>query len=93
VDRFVAELAQVRAALGLERLHLFGSSWGGMLAMQYVLDRQCTPGHLADMHRRIAGSQLVVIEDASHLCFAEKPSEFNQVINSFLDRTDLGTAP
>jgi len=36
----VAELAQVRSALGLDRLHLFGSSWGGMLAMQYVLDRQ-----------------------------------------------------
>ena len=40
VERFVEELVQVRAALGLDRLHLFGSSWGGMLAMQYVLDRQ-----------------------------------------------------
>ena len=40
VDRFVTELAQVRSALNLDRLHLFGSSWGGMLAMQYVLDRQ-----------------------------------------------------
>ena len=27
VERFVPELAQVRAALGLTRLHLFGSSW------------------------------------------------------------------
>ena len=40
VDRFVEELAQVREALQLEDLHLFGSSWGGMLAMQYVLDRK-----------------------------------------------------
>ena len=40
VDRFVEELAQVREALGLSRLHLFGSSWGGMLAMQYTLDRR-----------------------------------------------------
>ena len=40
VDRFVEELAVVRESLGLERLHLFGSSWGGMLAMQYVLDRR-----------------------------------------------------
>jgi proline-specific peptidase len=39
LDRFVEELAQVRAALGLDRLHLFGSSWGGVLALQYVLDR------------------------------------------------------
>jgi len=47
VDRFVEELAQVREALGLSRLHLFGSSWGGMLAMQYtsagrVTWRRCT---------------------------------------------------
>ena len=93
VDRFVAELAQVRSALDLDRLHLFGSSWGGMLAMQYVLDRtllvggrydECTPGHLEEMHRRIAGSRLAIIEDASHLCFAEQPEEFNKVINSFM---------
>jgi proline iminopeptidase len=38
VDRFVEELEIVRDALALERLHLFGNSWGGMLAMQYVLD-------------------------------------------------------
>ncbi len=217
VERFVEEVAQVRAAFGLERLHLFGSSWGGMLAMQYVLDRQpdlesltlcgspasmirwvadceqllqeeppetrqvireheaagttacpeyqaailgfyrkhvcrmnpwpagfersfaeagyvvyntmngpseftvtgtlktwdimdrlaeikvptlliggrydeCTPGHLEDMHKRIAGSQLKTIEDASHLCFAEQPGEFSKTINSFFDRTDLGSS-
>jgi proline iminopeptidase len=209
VDRFVEELAQVRAALGLERLHLLGSSWGGMLAMQYTLDSkpelaslilcgspasmirwvsdcqellaeetqetrrvireheasgftacpeyqaailgfyrkhvcrldpwpagfersfaeagyqvyntmngpseftvtgtlktwdimdrlpeiqvptllvggrydECTPGHLAEMHRRIAGSRLEIIEDASHLCFAEQPATFNDLVNSFL---------
>jgi proline-specific peptidase len=40
IDRFVEEVAVVREALGLETAHLLGSSWGGMLAMQYVLDRQ-----------------------------------------------------
>jgi proline iminopeptidase len=40
VGRFVEELAAVRDALGMERLHLFGNSWGGWLALQYVLDRQ-----------------------------------------------------
>jgi proline iminopeptidase len=218
VDRFVEELAQVREALHLDRLHLFGSSWGGMLAMQYVLDRrpdlvsltlcgspasmirwvadceellaeetpetrrvireheangftacpeyqaailgfyrkhvcrldpwpaglersyaeagfdvyttmngpseftvtgtlktwdimdrlpeitvpallvggrydECTPGHLADMHARMAGSELVTIEDASHLCFAEQPAEFNRVINTFLERTETAARP
>jgi proline-specific peptidase len=213
VDRFVAELAQVRATLGLDRLHLLGSSWGGMLAMQYVLDRQpdlvsltlcgspasmirwvadcdellaqepaevvqvirqheadgftacpeyqaailgfyrqhvcrlspwpaglersfaeagyqvyntmngpseftvtgtlkdwdimdrlgeiqvptllvggrydeCRPGHLEAMHSRIAGSQLHIIEDASHLCFAEQPEAFTSLVNAFLARTE-----
>jgi len=37
VERFVAELAQVRAALGLERIHLYGQSWGGMLALEVAL--------------------------------------------------------
>ncbi len=46
VPRFVEELATVREALELEGLHLFGSSWGGMLAMQYVLDRSPTPSSL-----------------------------------------------
>jgi proline-specific peptidase len=40
VPHFVQELVVVREALGLDRLHLLGSSWGGMLAMQYVLDHQ-----------------------------------------------------
>jgi proline-specific peptidase len=215
VDRFVEELAVVRAALGLDDLHLFGSSWGGMLAMQYVLDRrpplrsltlcgspasiprwisdcaalleaepeavratirdheargftacpeyqsailgfyrkhvcrldpwpeglersfaeagyqvyetmngpseftvvgtikdwdvterlgeiavptllvggrydECRPEHLQDMQRRIPDSELAIIEDASHLCFAEQPAEFARVLNDFLDRVERG---
>lgn len=39
VDRFVDELGQVRAALDLDRVHLLGQSWGGMLAMSYLLTR------------------------------------------------------
>ena len=35
--RFVRELAQVRQGLGLERIHLFGHSWGAMLAVDYLL--------------------------------------------------------
>jgi proline-specific peptidase len=43
VERFVRELDAVRDGLGLDRVHLFGSSWGGMLAMQYTLDRPQRP--------------------------------------------------
>jgi proline iminopeptidase len=40
VDFYVDEVEVVRQALGLERCHLFGSSWGGMLGMAYAIDRQ-----------------------------------------------------
>ena len=39
VERFVEELAQVRAALGLDEVHLLGHSWGSMLAVSALLTR------------------------------------------------------
>jgi len=37
IDRFVTEVGQVREALGLEQIHLYGHSWGAMLAASYML--------------------------------------------------------
>jgi proline iminopeptidase len=39
IDRFVDEVEQVRKALGLDRsnFYLLGSSWGGILAVEYAL--------------------------------------------------------
>ncbi len=39
VERFVEELATMRRELGLERVHILGQSWGGMLAIEYMLTR------------------------------------------------------
>ncbi len=46
VELFVGEVQAVRDALGLDHIHLFGSSWGGMLAMEYALTR---PSGLASL--------------------------------------------
>jgi proline-specific peptidase len=46
VELFVEELAVVRQALGLDRVHLLGQSWGGMLAMEYALTQ---PAGLASL--------------------------------------------
>ena len=35
-ELFVEEVGVVREALGLERVHVLGHSWGGMLGMQYA---------------------------------------------------------
>src|SRR5579859_6031248 len=77
VDLFVEELAAVRSALGLERLHLFGHSWGGMLAMQYVLDRQPTLESLT-----LCGSPASMprwVRDCGEL-LAQQPPEVIRVI-------------
>ena len=37
VPLYVEEVNVVRQALGLERIHLLGQSWGGMLAMEYMI--------------------------------------------------------
>lgn len=37
VELYVAEVAAVRDALGLDRVHLLGHSWGGMLALEVAL--------------------------------------------------------
>jgi proline-specific peptidase len=37
MERFVAEVSTVREALGLEQIHLLGHSWGGWLAIEYLL--------------------------------------------------------
>jgi len=39
IERFVREVDIVREALGLDRVHLLGQSWGGWLAIEYMLSR------------------------------------------------------
>ena len=39
VDFYLREIDAVRAALGLDRLHVLGQSWGGMLLMEYLVTR------------------------------------------------------
>lgn len=39
VERFVDGVGAIRDALALNRVHLLGHSWGGMLALEYTLTR------------------------------------------------------
>lgn len=40
IQHYVRELAAVRAALQLDRVHILGHSWGTMLAVDYMLETQ-----------------------------------------------------
>ncbi|NIX02748.1 MAG: proline iminopeptidase-family hydrolase, partial [Phycisphaerae bacterium] len=39
IERFVKELAEIREALHLDRVHILGHSWGSMLATDYLLTK------------------------------------------------------
>lgn len=40
IERYAQEVEAVRAALGLEKMHLLGHSWGGWLAIEYAVTFQ-----------------------------------------------------
>jgi proline-specific peptidase len=44
LDRSIAEVHALRLALGLNRLHLLGHSWGGFLALSYALEHRGLSG-------------------------------------------------
>ena len=39
VERFVAEIGAIRRAFGLEKLYIYGGSWGGTIALEYAAMR------------------------------------------------------
>ena len=77
VDRFISELESVRAALGLEEVHILGHSWGSMLAVDYMLTE---PDGVRSLI--LASPALSVrrwAEDADRL-IAQMPEEVQQAI-------------
>jgi proline iminopeptidase len=67
IPRFLDELDAVRKALGLERVILFGNSWGGMLAIEYLVDgrghgieKLILSGGLASIPQAVAGEQRLI---------------------------------
>jgi len=57
LTRSLQELDTVAAELGLDRFHLFGHSWGGLLSIAYALDH---PGRVASL---TCASPLVSVPD------------------------------
>jgi proline-specific peptidase len=77
VDLFCEEIEAVRSALGLERIHLLGQSWGGMLAMEYLI-RQ--PKGIASATIASSPSSMVQwVEEANRLR-RELPGDINAIL-------------
>ena len=77
VPLFVEEVAAVRDALGLERVHILGQSWGGMLGMEYALTQ---PDGLASLIvANSPASMTQWVEEANRLR-TELPKDVQQAL-------------
>jgi proline-specific peptidase len=76
-DLFVEEVGVVRRALGLDRIHLLGHSWGGMLGMQYALTQP--PGLASLIVASSPASMHQWVSEANRLR-AELPPEVQQTL-------------
>lgn len=77
VGLFVEEVAAVRSALGLETIHLLGQSWGGMLALEYVLTR---PVGITSLVLASATPSIPLLVAELHRLRDELPPEVRAVI-------------
>ena len=72
LERFVAEVDTVRRALHLEQLHLLGHSWGGWLAIEYLLTHP--PGVVSVVLASTSASMPQFVAEAARLKAALPPA-------------------
>jgi proline-specific peptidase len=78
VETYVDEVGAVREELGLDELHLFGNSWGGMLAMEYALTR---PSGLASLVIASSPSSMRQWVEETARLRAQLPDEVRAVLD------------
>jgi L-proline amide hydrolase len=78
VELFVGEVQAVRDALGLDEMHLFGSSWGGMLAMEYALTQ---PAGLASLVLSSSPASIPLWEQETGRLRKELPAETQRILD------------
>ena len=77
LPRFVAEVDAVRRALGLDRIHLLGHSWGGMLAIEYMVGK---PSGVVSLTLASAPSSTRAFEASARGLLAGLPDDVRQTI-------------
>jgi proline-specific peptidase len=77
IDRFVAEVDLIRHALGLETVHLLGQSWGGWLAIEYMLTQP--PGVVSLILASTSASIPQFVAEAARLK-SELPSDIYETM-------------
>jgi proline-specific peptidase len=79
VELFLDELRTVRESLALDHIHLFGSSWGGMLAMEYALTK---PQGLASLALAYSPSSIPLWAEEAARLRSELPEHVQQTLDA-----------
>jgi proline-specific peptidase len=82
VELFVEEVDEIRKALGLNEIHLLGQSWGGFLALEYMLTKPHGVKSLTLANSSASTHQW--IEEANRLR-AQLPAEVQQTLKNHED--------
>jgi proline iminopeptidase len=77
VERFVAEVEGVRSALKLGKVHLYGHSWGGMLAQAYALEHQ---SNLVSLTLSGTASSIKMLMEEGEKVFQTLPADVRKKI-------------
>jgi L-proline amide hydrolase len=77
VELYVEEVDVVRKALGLERIHLLGQSWGGMLAMEYMFTQ---PKGIASLTIASSPASMIQWLDEANRLRQELPPEIQKTL-------------
>lgn len=77
IPLFIEELEVIRRELGLERVHILGHSWGGMLAMEYALTQ---PGGLASLILANTGASAAQWAAETRRLVGELPTELRRAV-------------
>ena len=80
VERFVREVDEVRAALGLESVNLLGQSWGGWLGIEYMLSQ---PAGVERLVLASTSASMPQFEAETRRLRKELPAEVQQVLDKY----------
>jgi proline-specific peptidase len=79
VDLFIDEVRAVRDELGLDRVHMLGQSWGGMLLLEYALTQP--PGVASLTLASTAASIPAWVSEANRL-LADLPADIQETLRT-----------
>ena len=86
LERFTEEIEEVRQGLGLDKIFLFGFSWGGMLSIEYALKY---PEHLLGMITSGMTASMADYEERMANLRHKLPAEVQEKIRHFEQTHDI----